>query len=162
MVTKSRRRALKVGLTALVATTVLTGSLLGTAGSAAAGPSASAGAAQPAWNPVRSAMLKSGDAMAPGQEIKSANGEYSLRLQLDGNLVLLNAARRPIWDTGTAPNPGATVHMQGDGNLTVRSAVGNKPLWSSGTHHKGATAHVQDDANFTIRTPAGEVLWARR
>ncbi|WP_223167149.1 hypothetical protein [Nonomuraea sp. SYSU D8015] len=115
-------------------------------------------ASRSATGPVQSAMLRSGQKLAPGQNLDSANGRYRLRLQLDGNLVLLDNGKH-IWHTGTGGNPGAAAHMQRDGNLVVRSAD-NEPLWHTGT--QGAGVHVQNDGNLTVRTSDGKVLWARR
>lgn len=95
------------------------------------------------------------------EEIKSADGKYTLRMLQDGNLVLLNDADKVEWHAGTAPNSGAVTTMQRDGNLTIVSA-GNKPLWHTGTQGAGANLHVQNDGNLTVRTPDGKVLWASR
>jgi hypothetical protein len=159
MSTTVRRVALRAGLAALATTAVLTGSFLGEANVAMADQPIPAAEAVNAFRPVESAMLKSGEKLKAGKEIKSATGKFTLRMLTDGNLVLLDAARKVKWHAGTAPNPGAVTTMQRDGNLTVVSA-NNTPLWDTGTQGAGANLHVQDDGNLTVRTPDGEVLWA--
>mgnify|MGYP002335825529 CR=1 FL=1 len=55
-----------------------------------------------------------------------------LTIQSDGNLVLYNGEGKPVWNTITYGNPGATVNIQEDGNL-VLYAVGHIPRWQTGT-----------------------------
>lgn len=144
----------------LTITALLAGSLLAAANAAVAAPLRSNTTHLALTGPVQSAMLRSGEKLAPGQNIYSANGRFKLRMQLDGNLVLLDAGKA-IWHTATGRNPGAAAYMQRDGNLVVRSSA-NVPLWYSGTRSPGATAHVQNDGNLTVRSTSGSPLWARR
>jgi hypothetical protein len=159
MSTTVRSVALRVGLAAVATTAVFTGSFLADASVAAAADLPTRTSAVHAPRPVASAMLKSGEKLTAGKEIKSATGKFTLRMLKDGNLVLLNDSGKVKWHAGTAPNPGAVTTMQRDGNLTIVSAD-NKPLWHTGTQGAGANLHVQDDGNLTVRTPSGDVLWA--
>jgi hypothetical protein len=106
------------------------------------------------------AELRTGQALKGGEERTSFNGKNTLRMQKDGNLVLINDAGKVLFHTGTAPNEGAVATMQADGNLTVTK--NGKALFHTGTTGKNVTLHVQDDENLTLRTPDGKVLWARR
>ena len=106
------------------------------------------------------AELRTGQTLKGGEERKSFNGKNTLRMQEDGNLVLINSAGKVLWHAGTAPNAGAVTTMQADGNLTVTK--NGKALFHTGTQGKNVTLHVQDDENLTLRTPDGKVLWARR
>lgn len=153
MSTTSRRVALRAGLGVIAAIAVAAGSLF------AAGSMATA--AENAPGPVASAMLKSGEKLRGGQEIKSANGQFTLRHQLDGNLVFFESGTgRVIWHAGSAPNPDSVTTMQTDGNLTV-TAPGKPTLFHTGTApNPGANLHVQNDGNMTVRKPDGTVLWA--
>jgi antitoxin component of MazEF toxin-antitoxin module len=158
MSTTRRRVALRAGLTTVVTAAVLTGSFLaGTSAAAADQPTRASTGNAP--GPVASAMLKSGEKLTSGQKIKSGNGKFTLRMQRDGNLVLLNDTGEVKWHAGTAPNRGAVTTMQRDGNLTIVSAE-NKPLWHTGTQGTGVNLHVQNDGNLTVRLPDGTVLWA--
>ncbi|MVN86229.1 hypothetical protein GO986_05570 [Deinococcus sp. HMF7620] len=49
----------------------------------------------------------------------TAGRGHQLRMQADGNLVLLDAGGAKIWDTGTGGHPGAALAVQVDGNLVV-------------------------------------------
>jgi hypothetical protein len=91
----------------------------------------------------------SGAHMFPG-ESRYSNGGYVLTLQLDGNLVLYNSNKRPIWATNTQGTPPRELVMQTDGNLVLYAADG-RPVWASGTNNNpGAFAMVQFDGNLVI------------
>jgi hypothetical protein len=92
----------------------------------------------------------------------SANGEYQLNMQGDGNLVEYFQGRA-LWASGTQGHPGAWAAMQGsDGNLCVYSS-GGTALWCSQTQgHPGAWAVMQNDSNFVIYDAGGTALWVSR
>ena len=110
---------------------------------------------------AQSSTLLAGATLASGQSLVSGsgNGGYTLVMQTDGNLVLvddkvINPSTGlygvPIWWTGTQNNPGATVTLQTDGNLVVYSNAGN-PLWSSGTPGSASNLLlVQTDGNLVL------------
>ncbi len=152
----SRRVALRAGVAAVATAAVFAGSFLTTANTAVADQPSRAGSAAAAA--ATSGVLESGKKLEGGQEIESADGEFTLRMQADGNLVLINTAGKVLFHM--APNAGAVATMQADGNLTVTK--NGKALFSTGTQGKNVTLRVQDDENLTLRTPDGKVLWARR
>jgi hypothetical protein len=80
-------------------------------------------------------------------------------MQADGNLVALNGADQPYWDSRTEGRPGSLLTMQEDGNLVVHNedgAVG----WSTWTMgHPGAFLIVQDDGNVVLMSTDGTALW---
>ena len=83
--------------------------------------------------------LTSGGVLGDGQELKSINGEYTLRMQEDGNLVVyLNS--NPvllIWESRT-DNVGSHPHrleLQQDNNLCIYGR--GKCTWSSQTSGLG-------------------------
>ncbi|MDQ1532147.1 MAG: pseudomonalisin, partial [Microbacteriaceae bacterium] len=87
-----------------------------------------------------------GTAFAAGQYLRSANGQYQLIMQGDGNLVLYTQGRA-LWSSGTAGHPGSTAQFQGDGNLVVYGPDG-AALWNAGSvGHPGSTLALQDDGN---------------
>lgn len=62
----------------------------------------------------------------------TSNGQGTvLRMQTDGNLVLIGAADEPVWNSGTFDYPGARLVMQSDGNLVIYA--GATALWQSNT-----------------------------
>ena len=79
---------------------------------------------------------------APDQTILS-NGGYSLRMQLDGNLVEFNGAS-PVWSTNTSGNDGAYAELQTDGNLVVKNSAGT-PIWSTTTSNQGVVLLNMDN-----------------
>jgi hypothetical protein len=107
-----------------------------------------------------------GSALAPGQRLTAsqhldaANGQYSLQMQTDGNLVLYNAGHVPLWNSGTYNHPGAFAVMQNDGNLVVY--LGSAALWNSHTNnHAGAFLTLDDGGHVGVYSPNGSALWKR-
>ncbi len=82
----------------------------------------------------------------------SPNGQYFLRMQSDGNLVVYAPGNIATWSSRTGGNTGAFLRMQSDGNLVVYSSSGIK-LWASETFGRGAsTVVMQDDGNLVVYT----------
>lgn len=103
--------------------------------------------------------LQSGQFIVASQFIPSADGRFTLHLQLDGNVVLYG----PPGVMWSAPNTwgrgSTTLAMQTDGNLTVRGAQ-NELIWQSGTGgHPGARFVVQNDGNLVIYS-GWMAIWA--
>lgn len=102
--------------------------------------------------------LNSGQQLSPGQSIASQNGQFTLTLQTDGNLVLYRGPT-PLWNTATNGQPVKVATMQADGNFVLYDAA-QHPIWASGTNgHPGASLTVQDDGNAVIYVGATP-LWA--
>ena len=106
-------------------------------------------------------VLSPGSALAGGQFLMSANDQYVLVMQTDGNLVEYNQGRtHASWSSKTYGHPGAFVVMQTDGNLVVYTAGRGRSLWSSGTFgNPGAYLRLQTDGNVVIYSPGGRALW---
>ena len=101
-----------------------------------------------------------GETLTPEQSIKSANGVYTFIMQGDGNLVLYNAGKVPLWASGTNGKRVAVCIMQGDGNLVLYEP-GPKADWASNTPgHGGSKLVVQNDGNVVIYQPNGSAIWA--
>lgn len=77
-----------------------------------------------------------------GSAIWTAPGSYgignTLYMQADGNLVVYDAAMRPVWNSRTHSHPGAHLAIQNSGNLVVYQ--GGTPLWWS--NHRPGTGPV--------------------
>lgn len=105
-------------------------------------------------------VLNGGSGIGSCRSISSPNGSYVLRMQCDGNLVLIAPVNRPVWASGTHGNRGAVARMQRDGNLVVHGR-GNVARWASGTSgNPGAVLRVQDDGNVVITAPGNRAVWA--
>jgi len=97
----------------------------------------------------RGGYLNPGHKFVRGAKIFSANRNYYLLFQNDGNLVLLRNNGDPIWASGT-DNKGGRAEFQNDGNLVVYDSY-NKAVWSSNTSNRGVTRlDIQDDGNLVI------------
>jgi hypothetical protein len=91
--------------------------------------------------------LHAGWKLQPNAYLRSANRQYRLVMQGDGNLVLYKGAAA-LWSSKTKGSD-ARVVMQGDGNLVVYH--GGAAKWSSRTGgHHGARLIVQNDGNLVI------------
>ncbi len=98
-------------------------------------------------------FIQPGAVIFPGQILQTANRDYSLIMQYDGNLVEYNSNGRPIWSSGTGGNTGDTLVMQNDGNLVIYSWQGI-PIWSSGTGGlPDSYFTLQPDGSLTVATP---------
>lgn len=66
------------------------------------------------------------------QKLASTNGLYELVMQGDGNLVIYDFFRKPLWSSKTNGKGGKKLAMQSDGNLVIYTQE-NKPVWASNT-----------------------------
>jgi hypothetical protein len=117
----------------------------------------------PVWTRTSSLTDQLPATLTAGQTIQSPNGQYTLTMQTDGNLVEYGPAGTALWASGTNGTGNSNhVTMQTDGNLVIYNSAGTA-VWASGTAgHNGAafTFALQNDSNLVIYWPAG-VLWAR-
>jgi pseudomonalisin len=99
-----------------------------------------------------------GQTVRAGQDMVSANGQYTLTVQTSGNVVV-TGNDCTIWSAGTAGTAGNYLTMQTDGNLVVYTSAG-KAVWSSKTPGSGSADYlrIQDDGNVVVYTSAGAVV----
>lgn len=96
----------------------------------------------------------------PFQSLDTANGTRSLLLQPDGNLVLYDANRKPLWASNTAGKDPKYLALQSDGNLVLYSKS-NVAIWNSGTPIGGnSQLLLQDDGNLVLYNRDYRALWA--
>jgi hypothetical protein len=104
--------------------------------------------------------LNPGDDLAGIGSITSQNGQSTLVMQGDGNLVLYRSGGIARWATATDGRVVSQAVMQGDGNF-VMYGPGGTYIWDTATDgHPGAWLIVQDDGNVVIYDSAGYPLWA--
>jgi hypothetical protein len=104
--------------------------------------------------------LKPGQSLIVGQSISSQDGQFTLSLQADGDLLLRAQWGEALWTSGTSGQSATRVDMQEDGNLVIYNSTGQS-LWYSGTEgNPGASLWVQDDGNLVILAPGDtSPLW---
>lgn len=151
-----------------LAAAVLAAVVVSSAGVAAA-PALAAPASSFAAARVAAAVTI-GDTLAPGsalradEQLVSANGQYRLVMQTDGNVVLYSASGGVEWTTGTRGS-GNLFTLQNDGNIVVYSEAG-AALWASGSAGRGQPDRLvlQNDGNLVsyARFDGGGPLWASR
>lgn len=100
--------------------------------------------------------LGSGQQLPPGALLRSADGQYRMVMQGDGNLVVYRQSAA-LWATGGS-DPGSRAVMQGDGNFVVYDGAAAK--WAStSSGFGGAELVLQDDGNAVIYH-GGHAIWA--
>lgn len=98
--------------------------------------------------PAIKSILNPGEILYPNQFITSPNGQYTLIMQTDGNLVIYRTGGIPIWSSNTATGINSFCVMQTDGNLVIYDYGGNY-YWASNTGGmNGSILVMQDDGNL--------------
>ena len=101
-------------------------------------------------------VLVDGAVLTANEGITSPNGEFSLVMQGDGNLVEYDGAT-PAWSSGTN-TAGSVVEMQTDGNFVIYS--GSVYKWQSGTSgNPGAYLVLGNNGILTVDSASGLPLW---
>lgn len=94
-----------------------------------------------------------------GQQLQTADKNFRMVMQGDGNLVLYNKDGLPLWQSATPGNQGASFYLQTDGNMVIYSKDG-VALWSSGTSGKTVSRlAMQTDGNLVLYSTTGQPLW---
>jgi subtilisin family serine protease len=109
--------------------------------------------------PPSCGTLGSGQALVPGQTLRSCDGKLALTHQTDGNVVLYDS-KGALWNTGTWGKVTSTFVMQTDGNLVLYPSS-TSALWSTATGNSaGAVLALQGDCNLVVYSASGAPLWA--
>ena len=103
--------------------------------------------------------LHTGEALASGQEKRSANGVYRLAVQGDGNVVLRTADGTALWSAKTSGNGGARLVMRSRGDLVVQRASGSI-AWTTYSGVANSVADLGDDGNLVVWGPSRQPTWA--
>jgi hypothetical protein len=109
--------------------------------------------------PPSCGTLTANQSLGSNQSLASCNGEFSLIMQGDGNLVLYQGSTA-LWASNTVGSGADKAIMQGDGNFVLYTSSGSA-VWASNTAgNSGAYIELQNDANLVIYSAAGAALWA--
>lgn len=105
------------------------------------------------------------DTLLPGQKlmtlqsIKSQSGVFTLTMQRDGNVTLLQrGVTQPLWISGTY-RPGAVLVMAADG--TMRIIWGRTQVWSMGAASPNAKLVLPNTGLLVIYNTRGKAVWNR-
>jgi murein DD-endopeptidase MepM/ murein hydrolase activator NlpD len=91
----------------------------------------------------------SGNVKVPrGRGWTVCNGKYRLSFQSDGNLVLYNSSKEPIWATGTDGSNADVLAVQSDGNVVLYGQ--GRALWATNTDRAGSVFAIQSDGNIVV------------
>lgn len=96
-------------------------------------------------------ILNAGESLTLGQYLLSQDGQYKLKMQVDGNLVLYRTSDNFVmWASGTNGQGANQCVMQADGNLVIYNQ-GGQPLWASVTDgNAGAFLKLENDGRFIV------------
>ncbi|GLW29036.1 hypothetical protein Areg01_19760 [Actinoplanes regularis] len=124
---------------------------------------------EPLYSDVREVLIGENwlPALAPGRSLfrgaalKSANGQFTLWLQSDGNLVLYDVRSgtpKAIWSQGNLK--AYRLVNQQDGNLVLYDYA-KRVLWATDTAGRGTSTLALSDDGALALTPAGqtEPIW---
>jgi peptidoglycan/xylan/chitin deacetylase (PgdA/CDA1 family) len=113
------------------------------------GPPGVCGASTVPTPAVPATDVSDGTTVTSGNSLHSPNGQFTLEMKSDGNLVWRLTRGRTLWQSHTASHPGANATFS-NGVLSVSSGstLFSVPSQSS----TGATLHLGDDGNLTITT----------
>lgn len=114
--------------------------------------------------PQSADRLLPGEILRSGQTLASANGQFHLAMQDDGNLVHyfdIGGAHRSHWSTEThGQGPGCAM-LDAAGHIYVMTREGRVTWSSSGEDGRpGQQLIVQDDGNLVLYRDAGPSPWA--
>ncbi len=107
--------------------------------------------------------LLAGEQLKENAKLISANGEYSLVQQPDGNLVIYNTEKKATWASGMNGQNVKRCVMQKDGNLAQHPGGYDLAMWSTNTKgNAGAYAKLQDDGTLVIVNEEDKIIWSSK
>jgi hypothetical protein len=127
------------------------------------GAAGTASCATSVGNSGGTGILKTGQELQAGQSLYSPSGQYQLRMQPDGNLVIYDNGSG-IWNTRTQGTGSSNyLIMQNDGNLVVYTSA-KQGVWNSGTQGTGSGNYLdmQNDGNLVIYSSSGIGEWSSK
>ena len=114
--------------------------------------------------------LTAGTRLTEGQRLVSANKNYYLTMQADGNLCIYTATNAFVWCSMVNKGKGSYLALQADGNLVVYDGK-NQPVWDSKTQSyfdpKYATAEwkpvravLENDGTLGLYSASNKKVWS--
>jgi hypothetical protein len=112
-----------------------------------------------------SSYTDKGSSLWPSQRLNPceqlSNNLYTLRNQLDGNLVIYEPSGRPKWATGTKSDtsPYNSFVLQDDGNALLLN-TDNKAIWATHTDRNvGKRVYLRSDGILVVLDSANVIRW---
>ena len=108
-------------------------------------------------------LMTSGQALSRGtslNKVSSTDGRYTLQLQTDGNLALVDSGAnppQPLWTAGTANTAASVALMQSDGNFVLYDQNVNV-IWASNTANNPGAYLTVEDGFLLIHASNGATL----
>jgi CspA family cold shock protein len=89
----------------------------------------------------------------------SANQQYRLSYQSDGNLVVYDKSNKAVWDTKTNGKTPNKLVFQGDGNLVLYGA-NNAVHWAANCLNKGGKSlRLSDQGSLSVWSEQPSIIW---
>lgn len=104
--------------------------------------------------------LSSGSSLSAEESL--SNGDFQLRFQKDGNLVVYMNKKYPVWSSGFGGRSGhaTKLKMEENGNLAMYERDSILPYWTSETDdNPGAYLILEESGVATIYKKDKHVLW---
>jgi hypothetical protein len=102
--------------------------------------------------------------LTQAEYLRSPDGEYTLNMQTDGNLVLYGPGGHAYWSypNGGQSHPDAYLVLQSnaDGNLVLYDRATGAAIWSPGINSPGDSLYLQNDGNLVVYSRTGTAVWA--
>jgi hypothetical protein len=141
----------------LKAVMISAGVLLGATGCVATGEGLLGGLGRDCRTAHEVRTAQKGVDFAPGMVWKTCSG-YEMAFQPDGNLVVYNPGRTPVWKSDTSARGATKLSLQPDGNLVIYAS--DRAIWSTNTPgNPGARLAVQSDGNVVLYNVYGTAIW---
>lgn len=106
--------------------------------------------------------LQVGQRLTPGQTLTSRNQKYKCCYQTDGNLVVFEPGKRPVWSSRTPGKPAGYAEMQDDGHFCLYKP-GGEFYWGTGVHgFSDGKLVLMDDMSLVVFTSNGVVAWSSK
>jgi hypothetical protein len=111
---------------------------------------------------AKKATLGLNQGLTQGQKLISSNKIWEAILQTDGNFVVYENGKKPVWATDTSGHKPVFLILQGDGNLVLYKGTGTGDqggaIWNSRTQgHNSVFLIMQDDGNLVLYKGTGPV-----
>ena len=107
---------------------------------------------------VKQDRLASGELLSRGSELTSTNGQFVLKHQTDGNVVIYGLRNQRLWETYTEGRDTTHLKIEEDGNLVLYND--DVIVWHTGTQGKGGSlVEIEDDGNLTIFDEDNRPVW---